>query len=196
MKTSTQEQRAAMMDFIVSVEARRGKDGKLRVYPLPAADGGGAYEVAGINDRYHPAMAAHLKHCLEQGWFERAEADIRAFLLDYTNVVMRWTEVPAIEAFLRDCAFNRGPRGALRILQLALGVADDGKWGPKTKGALEASLTHPHRVRNLLVNLRRAREGYERRVAPPVGKRAPFWKGLVSRWDKTHTFAAAFLQDA
>jgi hypothetical protein len=38
----------------VNWEGRRDKKGNLSVYALPAGDMGGDYEVAGINDRYHP----------------------------------------------------------------------------------------------------------------------------------------------
>jgi hypothetical protein len=48
-------------------EARRDKQGNLRVYNLPAADGGGSYEVAGINDRYHPEAASKLKQLIGDG---------------------------------------------------------------------------------------------------------------------------------
>lgn len=175
-----------MMDFIVSVEARRDSKGNLRVYPLPKADGGGTYEVAGINDRFHPTAARELKELVETRRFQQAERFIRDYLADYTDVVRRWSTVPAIEAFLRDSAFNRGPRGALRILQIALKVADDGRFGPITKAALKAAEADP---RALLKDLRRARETYERRVAPPVGARAKFWKGLQNRWNAAHAFA-------
>jgi hypothetical protein len=189
MKTSTREQRLAMGAFIVSVEARR-KAGKLAVYPLPEADGGGTFEVAGINDRFHPQMARRLAKLIADGKHEQAEREVIVYLIEYTDVVMRWTEVPAIEAFLRDCAFNRGPKGALRILQIAVGTADDGKWGPKTRGALAEAVRNPA---GLLLRLRQARESYERRVAPPVGKRAKFWRGLVNRWEKALAFARSLL---
>jgi hypothetical protein len=189
-RTSTPEDRRKMMDFVVNAEARRDKMGRLRVYKLPAADGGGTYEVAGINDRFHPVAAAKLRDLLAANRQGHAENFIRDYLLDYTAVVAKWTDHPALEAFLRDTAFNRGPRGALRILQLALKVADDGKWGPKTKAALTAALKQPG---TLLQQLRTARESYEIRVAPPVGARAKFWQGLVNRWDKALSFAETLL---
>jgi hypothetical protein len=189
-RTSTATDRRAMMDFIVASEARRDKLGRLRVYRLPAADGGGTYEVAGINDRYHPQAAAKLRDLLAANRQAHAEAYIRTYLLDYTSIVTKWTDHPAIESFLRDSAFNRGPKGALRILQIALKVADDGKWGPKTKAALTAALKQPGA---LLQQLRTARESYEIRVAPPVGARAKFWQGLVNRWDKALSFAESLL---
>jgi lysozyme family protein len=189
-RKSTPTDRRAMMDFIVNAEARRDKLGRLRVYKLPAADGGGTYEVAGINDRYHPTAAAHLRDLLAANRQAHAENFIRDYLLDYTSVVTKWTTHPAIEAFLRDSAFNRGPRGALRILQLALKVPDDGRFGPITKSALTAALKHPGA---LLQSLRTARESYEIRVAPPVGARAKFWQGLVNRWNKALSFAETLL---
>jgi hypothetical protein len=179
-----------MMDFIVSVEARRDRMGRLRVYRLPAADGGGSFEVAGINDRFHPQAASKLRDLIVSNRQGHAENFIRQYLEDYTAVVTKWTTHPAVEAFLRDTAFNRGPRGALRILQLALTVADDGMWGQVTKSALAAALKQPG---TLLQNLRTARESYEIRIAPPVGARAKFWQGLVNRWDKALSFAETLL---
>jgi hypothetical protein len=182
--------RLLIADFIASVEARRDKSGRLKVYPLPKADGGGNYEVAGINDRYHPVAAEYLKSLVSAKKFNEAEAYIRNYLAEYTDIVNKWTNHPAIEAFLRDCVFNRGPKGALRILQIALGVADDGRFGPKTKAALDKALKNPS---GLLEALRHAREEYEIRIAPPVGARKKFWDGLVNRWDKALDFSRSFL---
>jgi lysozyme family protein len=179
-----------MMDFIVSVEARRDSKGNLQVYPLPKADGGGTYEVAGINDRYHPAQARVLKDLVESKRYAQAEEYIRGYLAEYTNVVTAWSKIPAIEAFLRDSAFNRGPKGALRILQRAVKMPDDGKWGPVTRAAVKSAEANP---RALVRALRQAREAYERRVAPPVGARAKFWKGLQNRWNAAEAFALTLL---
>ena len=187
---STLEQKLEMARFILSAEARRGKDGNLKVYKLPAADGGGTYEVAGINDRYHPQAASFIKRLLEEKRFKAAEEYIVDYLLHYTDIVSKWTQHPAIEAFLRDSVFNRGPKGALRILQLAIGVTDDGNFGPKTRAALSESLKNPA---ILLKGLRRSREAYERKVAPPVGARAKFWDGLVNRWNKAYDFANKYI---
>lgn len=160
------------------------------MYELPEADGGGGFEVAGINDEYHPEMARHLKRLVEEGMFERARVDAIEYMLKYTDKVTRWTGVTGVEAFLRDCAFNRGPKGALRILQLALEVADDGKWGPITEGAMRVAEEEPER---LLECLRWAREVYEKRVAPPVGARKKFWNGLAARWDEALAFGRVML---
>jgi len=186
MRTSTPAERLEMADFILKSEARRDKMGRLKVYPLPKADGGGTFEIAGINDRYHPKAANYLKSLLDNNKHAAAENYIKKYLIEYTDIVKAWTEEPAIEAFLRDTAFNRGPKGALRILQIALQLADDGKFGPITKAAIAKSLKN---ISELLDNLRMARETYEIRVAPPVGARAKFWAGLQNRWNNAIEFS-------
>lgn len=186
MRASTTSERLEMADFILRSEARRDKMGRIRVYPLPKADGGGTFEIAGINDRYHPKAANHIKGLLDNNKHSAAENYIKKYLVEYTDIVKAWTEEPAIEAFLRDTAFNRGPKGALRILQIALQIADDGKFGPVTKATLAKALKN---IPDLLDKLRVARETYEIRVAPPVGARAKFWNGLKNRWDNALEFS-------
>ena len=175
--------RKKMAESIVNFEARRDAQGHLRVYILPAGDGGGRYEVAGINDRYHPREAARLRQLIEAARFDEAEDYAAEVIGDYTDVVSKWTTVPEIEAYLRDSAFNRGPGGAAKILQMALGVTVDGGVGPETLGAMRQAEKDPAK---LLAALRVAREKYEMRVA---GRREKFWKGLVNRWDNSLAFA-------
>ena len=190
MRASTTAERLEMADFILKSEARRDKMGRLKVYPLPKADGGGTFEIAGINDRYHPKAANYLKSLLDNNKHAAAENYIKKYLVEYTDVVKAWTQEPAIEAFLRDTAFNRGPKGALRILQIALQIADDGKFGTITKAALAKAMKN---ISHLLDSLRMARETYEIRVAPPVGARAKFWSGLKNRWDNALEFSKKFI---
>ena len=187
---STIADRLEMADFILKSEARRDKLGRLKVYKLPKADGGGTFEVAGINDRYHPKAATYLKNLIENNRHAHAENFVKKYLVSYTDVVKNWTELAPLEAFLRDTAFNRGPKGALRILQIALGVADDGKFGPITKATLAKASRN---VTALLDKLRSARETYEIRVAPPVGARAKFWAGLQNRWNNALQFSKKFI---
>jgi hypothetical protein len=177
------ELRRKMAGSIVKFEGRRDPQGHLRVYVLPAGDGGGRYEVAGINDRYHPQEAAKLRELIDAGRFDEAEDYAAEVIAAYTDVVAKWTTVPPIESYLRDCAFNRGPGGAAKILQIALGVKVDGGVGSETLGALRQAEKDPAK---LLSALRVAREQYELRVA---GRREKFWKGLVNRWDNSLDFA-------
>ena len=51
---TTPDQRLQMARAIVAFEARFDHYGHLSIYRLPPDDGGGLYEVAGINDRYNP----------------------------------------------------------------------------------------------------------------------------------------------
>jgi len=73
-------------------------------------------------------------------------------------------------------------------LQIALGVPDDGKWGPITQAAMSKQTPT-----ELLEKLRKARETYEIRVAPPVGARKQFWTGLQNRWNKAFYFSKEFI---
>ena len=126
---SDAELRKKMARSIVNFEARRDAQGHLRIYSLPAGDGGGRYEVAGINERYHPQEAAKLRDLINAGDYEEAEDYATEVIAQYTDIVSKWTTVPGIEAYLRDCVFNRGPGGAAKILQMALGVKVDGGVG-------------------------------------------------------------------
>jgi Predicted Peptidoglycan domain len=180
---SRAELRAKMAKSIVDFEARRDAQGHLKVYNLPANDGGGRYEVAGINERYHPREAAKLRDLINAKRYVEAEDYATDVIAKYTDVVSKWTTVPAIEAFLRDCAFNRGPGGAAKILQMALGVKVDGGVGPETLGALRRAERDPAK---LLARLRVAREQYELKVA---GRRGNLWQGLVNRWNNSLHFA-------
>lgn len=186
---STQGERLRMADAIIDFEARRDRAGHLAIYQLRADDGGGTYEVAGINDRYHPQDAEELAALINSQQYGAAEARAQEIIVSYTDVVTAWTSVTAIESYLRDSAFNRGPRGAARILQRALAIKDDGVVGPVTLARVRDGETEP---RALLDAMRRAREEYERQV---VGRdeRSDYWKGLVNRWNKALDFALTFL---
>jgi lysozyme family protein len=180
------ETRLAMADQILDYEARRDGSGRLVVYDLPAGDGGGDYEVAGINEKYHPVEAAELRALIKAGRHAEAEARAQEIIATYTDVAAKWHDDPGVQFYLRDCVFNRGPTGAMRILQRAVSVKDDGAWGPLTRAAVEA-LTPTQ----LLARLRVARENYERVV---VGRNetSQFWKGLVNRWDNSLAAASKF----
>lgn len=173
--------------WIVNAEARRDANGHLSCYKLPKGDGGGTFEIAGINDRYHPFVAAHLRTLINLGQHDEAEAMATEYICSYTDSVASWSHWVCIEAYLRDCAFNRGPGGAAKIFQLALGVLADGHVGPKTRAASFAIASDGQKA--FLKKLRAARETYERKIATPVGARKKFWNGLVNRWDNALAFA-------
>jgi lysozyme family protein len=174
---------------IVDWEARRDRQGRLTVYQLPGNDGGGNYEVAGINQRYHPQAARQLAELIESGNDQQAESVAAEYIASYTDAVARLVSNAGLEAFLRDSTFNRGLGGATKILQLALKVSVTGVIGQESRAAL-AKLEKVKPV-ELLKDLRAARETYERYY---IGYRANFWQGLVNRWNKAHTFALSLLR--
>jgi lysozyme family protein len=178
------DRRTRMGRVILSFEARRDSQGRLAVYKLPSNDGGGSYEVAGINDRYHPEQASHLRSLIQAGQFAEAEASAVEYMVKYTDAAAGWTTNAGVEFYLRDCVFNRGPGGAAKILQIALGVGVDGSIGRETRDALSKAVPG-----ELLDKLRAAREHYEDQVAPG---RPNLRRGLINRWDNALAAAKKF----
>lgn len=187
----TTELRAQMGKVIVNFEARRDRDGKLVVYNLPADDGGGAYEVAGINQTYDRVECDKLVALVKAGQQAQAEVEAADYIRRYTDAVLHWALPldPGTEFYLRDSVFNRGPGGAAKILQIALGVTVDGGIGDKSKTAFAAF------TGDLLTKLRAAREYYERHYVHR-DESSHFWKGLVNRWDNALTVARKFKADS
>jgi uncharacterized protein (TIGR02594 family) len=191
--------RQRMGKAITLAEARRDAQGRLAVFRLPANDGGGAYEVAGINVRFHPVAAEKLKTMIESGRFAEAEAFVGDYTGSYTDVADAWTVSWGIEFYLRDCVFNRGPTGAAKIMQRALKLRGepldqagpkrdgvDGDVGPVTAAAMRRKETD---VEAMLMALRQAREDYE---AEDVGWRENFKQGLLNRFNNALTVARRF----
>jgi hypothetical protein len=172
---------------IVDYEARRDAEGHLKVYRLPSGDGGGEREVAGINDRYHPEALDRIEQLIKDGRYEEAEDAAADHIRKYTDPVAMISSVPAIQFALRDAAFNRGPTGAVKILQDALALPADGIAGPKTIEALHEVEKNPN---TLLAELRSSRERYERRTRD---ESSPFWRGLSNRWDRQHADSISML---
>jgi lysozyme family protein len=176
-----------MAQTIINYEARRDARGRLQVYKLDPEDGGGRYEVAGINERYHKQLCDELVALIEAGQYAEAERRAVAFIADYTEGAAGWTSNPGVEFYLRDSMFNRGARGAAWILQEAVGAPIDQVVGPQTLAAVAREETRPSA---LLQNLRRAREAYERLKRDESSR---YWRGLVNRWNNALAAAKSFL---
>jgi len=120
----------------VDWEARKDAQGYPMVYKLPSGDMGGKYEVAGINDRYHPKAFQVISALPAQ---ERAKAAAE-YIQGYTSPLVE--KLPqALQPFTQDLAFNRGLGGATKYIQQGLNtlgqkVAVDGGLGPKTLAAI------------------------------------------------------------
>jgi lysozyme family protein len=122
----------------VNWEARKDKQGNPIVYQLPAGDMGGKFEIAGINDRYHPEAFKAISSLPAQ---ERAEAAAE-YIRSYTAPLVSQLPKP-MQAFAQDLAFNRGMGGAARYIQQGLkdlgqDITVDGKLGPKTLAAINS----------------------------------------------------------
>jgi hypothetical protein len=120
----------------IDFEARKDKQGNVQVYKLPAGDMGGNFEVAGINDKYHPDAFKRISSLPAQ---ERAQAAAQ-YVKEYTSPFV--SKLPeAVQPFAQDLAFNRGMGGATKYIQQGLNtlgqkVAIDGGLGPKTLQAI------------------------------------------------------------
>jgi hypothetical protein len=160
----------------VNWEGRRDKKGNLSVYALPAGDMGGDYEVAGINDRYHPEAFRKIAGLPAQDR-ETAAAE---YISQYTAPLV--SQLPqAIRPFAQDLAFNRGMGGATKYLQeglrsLGQNVAVDGAIGPKTLSAIGS--VSP---RDLMIAASQAQLNDEKARATADPRRRKFIVGLENR---------------
>jgi hypothetical protein len=162
-----------MAQWIVNQEARRDAQGRLKVYNLPANDGGGRFEVAGINERYDTSECLKLVAMLNAGQYAAAEHEAALYIASQTDAAAKWTRLPAAELFLRDTIFNRGLGGATKILQMALGGV--------ARSQVATAVSHAEQNPRLFIQrLRAAREEYEWKV---VGRRANMVAGLTNRWN-------------
>jgi hypothetical protein len=120
----------------VNMEARRDKTGNVAVYKLPSGDMGGTYEVAGINDKFHPGEARRLAGLPP----EQREIEAARYIRKYTAPIV--DKMPQeMQAFVQDMAFNRGAGGATKYIQQGLNslgqkVSVDGRLGPQTLQAI------------------------------------------------------------
>jgi hypothetical protein len=161
----------------VEWEGRKDKQGNLSVYKLPTGDMGGNFEVAGINDRYHPEAFKAISSLPAQ---ERAKAAAE-YIQGYTAPLVE--RLPqALQPFTQDLAFNRGLGGATKYIQQGLNtlgqkVAVDGGFGPKTLAAInqvepralmraasDAQLQDEYRRAELDPNRRKFISGLEARI--------------------------------
>jgi|SRR3990167_1681605 len=125
----------------------------------------GGYTKYGISKRSYPGedIAAMTK--------ERAKIIFRRDFWDRINAD-NLTDGIAWQAV--DFAYHSGPETAVRYLQRALGVADDGVWGPVSQAATEA-MSEPDTIMRLvawrldymtrLKNWSNAGRGWVRRMA-------------------------------
>ena len=116
-----------MGDFHRCIELVLAEEGCLSNHP---ADPGGLTKY-GISKRSYPTL------------------DIAALTLDDAKAIYRrdyWQVVhgdqlpSGLDLLLLDCAINQGPATAIKLLQRALRIRDDGLIGPQTLSAAEAAM--------------------------------------------------------
>ena len=160
----------------VDFEGRRDKNGNLAVYKLPSGDMGGSYEVAGINNKYHPDAFKEISS-LSPSQREQAAAK---YVVQYTAPFTQ--KLPdAVRPFAQDLAFNRGVGGATKYMQQALNnlgvpVKVDGAIGPKTLDAIRQ--VDP---KSLMLEASKAQWNDELRMADKNPDRKKFLNGLQNR---------------
>lgn len=176
-------------NIMLSQEIRRDSSGRPMVYQLPAADGGGTYEVAGLNDKYNPAEAQALKAMIQSGAPTPAiESFIRAAYKQKTQFGANYlppSHSQGLELFLRDCSLNHSERGVRTILARAVGTRRD---DPALPAAIQKYIS-THGERALLNKLSIARGAYYQSLIQANPARAIFADGWNNR-NKNITNAA------
>ena len=176
MRTQTQDPLQLAALKTIDFEARKDAQGNLQVYKLPAGDMGGSFEVAGINDRYHPEAFKRISSLPPQ---ERAGAAAQ-YIKEYTSPLVSKLPQP-IQPFAQDLAFNRGMGGATKYIQQGLNtlgqkVGVDGKLGPQTLAAINSV-----QPQALMRAASEAQLNDEYRMAQRNPARKPLLRGLENR---------------
>jgi len=178
--TSTQDPLIdAALRSTIKWEGRKDKQGNLMVYNLPSGDMGGEYEVAGINNRYHPQAAKEIAALPPEQRALASAKYVRAYTAPLVN------QLPGeMQGFTQDLAFHRGPTGATRYIQQGLAdlgykIRPDGVIGPNTLAALQEADLSQVKQRAVAAYLRGE---YAKAEANP--DRAKFVPGFISRAQK------------
>lgn len=172
-------------EFTFGVEARRDKQGRLRVYSPPSGDSGGAFEIAGITSRFQPKEAARLRQLVESGQSDVAEAEAKDFYRRRAAPFIGFTENKGIQFQVSDIVHHRGEGGLRRVLQRAA-MSDD-----KDYGKLIAELNN---MSDPLGALHAARQDYEwEEVEKGQAERKKFRQGLQNRFNKADAAARGLI---
>lgn len=108
------------------------------------------------------------------------DAELTAlYFEDYWTPCLAGTFPAPVDLNVFDTAVNSGPGRAIMILQQAVGVSDDGKWGPASKAAFArlSALDAAERFCDL-------RETYLRGLVVKDPSQGRFLKGWINRVDR------------
>lgn len=190
--SSSQEQfdeagTAGVWEFIYWYEARLDKSGNLTIYNLPQWDLWGTYEVAGINDKYHPREAAHLASLIRSGQQDQAKKEAMKYIEQFTqwkNKVK--SQNKGVNFIMLDATFHRGWGGSASMASYIL----DGQFSPDWDSNKQArwNQLEQQNPQWLIAKIKDARRAYE---IHEYGRREQFWAGFESRWDKSEWQASS-----
>ena len=172
---------------IINLEARRDKDGNITRYKLPAEDGGGKYEFAGINQKNHPKAYARINKLFNEGKHEEAEQAISDYIISYTQpasdyLATKGIKSTAAEYMLRDIYFNHGPDGFSNVMRRAFPVQN------------LADFATTHNEKDILQRIYRARADYYAAIIRSKPHKAKFRKGWMNRNEKVFSTALSFIK--
>ena len=184
-ESSSQEQvnesgAGSFWEFIYWYEARLDGAGKVTVYNLPRWDQWGSYEVAGINNGYHPQEAARLASLIRSWNQEQAKKEAIKYIEQFTQAENKVvSQNKGVNFMMLDSTFHRWGGGSASIASYIL----DGQFSTNWDQNKQARWSQLERQdpRWLISRIRDAREGYE---LYKFGRRSQFWAGFESRWDK------------
>lgn len=124
------------MDFNTAFDRLIGHEGELSLDPRDPGNwtGGapGKGELKG--SKYGVSAASYPNEDIKNLTPARAKI---LFRRDFWDRVNADTLPDGVAWQLADFAYNSGPETAVRYLQRALGVADDGRWGPASQAAAD-----------------------------------------------------------
>lgn len=169
---------------IINLEARRDNDGNITTYKLPAADGGGTHEIAGINNKYHPKAYARIKKLIDAGKHQEAEQAVSDYIISYTQpacdlLITQGVNSAAAEFMLRDIYFNMGPGGTDKVLKRAFPT-----------GKIEGYTSE----QDLIQRIYRARADYYAAIIRSKPHKAIFRNGWLNRNNKVLATATSLIK--
>lgn len=172
---------------IIALEARRDKDGNITAYKLPAADGGGEYEIAGINQKYHKEAYTRIKALIDAGKHQEAEKAISNYICHYTQpagdyLATQGVKSSAAEYMLRDIYFNMGPGGMNKVIARAF------------PGQSIADYYRLHGEQALIQRIYTARAGYYEAIIRSNPKKKIFRNGWLNRNNKVLATAISLVK--
>lgn len=96
-----------------------------------------------------------------------------------------------LNALTFDLRVTSGPKNAIRILQRAVGTADDGIWGPKTLAAAEKACSTTPKMLEATMLFTQKRIAYYQAIVQNNSSQSKFLNGWINRAVKSEAFSLA-----